>query len=89
MAPVVHELKRAAEKTGAVEPLVFVTGQHREMLDQVLAFFGIEVDADLEVMRPGHMAEAVNPYGDGTVARRIVQYLLPRHHAALLEDRRP
>ena len=53
MAPVVHELRRAAEETGTVEPLVFVTGQHREMLDQVLALFGIAADADLEVMRPG------------------------------------
>lgn len=53
MAPVVYELKRAAGETGAVEPLVFLTGQHREMLDQVLALFGIEADADLEVMRPG------------------------------------
>jgi UDP-N-acetylglucosamine 2-epimerase (non-hydrolysing) len=35
------------------------------------------------------MAEAVNPYGDGYAARRIVQHILPWHHAALLENRRP
>jgi UDP-N-acetylglucosamine 2-epimerase (non-hydrolysing) len=52
MAPVVHEL-RGTGIAGAVETRVIVTGQHREMLDQVLAFFQIEPDADLEVMRPG------------------------------------
>ncbi len=31
---------------------VAVTGQHREMLDQMLSFFGIKPDADLEVMQP-------------------------------------
>jgi UDP-N-acetylglucosamine 2-epimerase (non-hydrolysing) len=32
---------------------VCVTGQHREMLDQVLAFFDIETDYDLDLMRSG------------------------------------
>mgnify|MGYP001326316217 CR=1 FL=1 len=32
---------------------VCVTGQHREMLDQVLRLFGIEPDYDLNVMKPG------------------------------------
>jgi len=31
---------------------VVVTGQHREMLDQMLSFFGIEPDIDLALMRP-------------------------------------
>ena len=30
-----------------------VTGQHREMLDQVLEAFGVEPDHDLAVMKPG------------------------------------
>ena len=30
-----------------------MTAQHREMLDQVLSLFAIEVDADLDAMRPG------------------------------------
>lgn len=35
------------------EAKICVTGQHREMLDQVLELFGIVPDFDLDVMRPG------------------------------------
>src|SRR5687768_14501968 len=48
MAPVVAALKRAP----AIRTTVVVTGQHREMLDQVLNLFGIRPDIDLDVMRP-------------------------------------
>jgi UDP-N-acetylglucosamine 2-epimerase (non-hydrolysing) len=47
MAPVVHALDAAA---GAVESIVCVTAQHREMLDEVLALFAIEPDYDLNIM---------------------------------------
>lgn len=48
MAPVVLELqKRSSEFT----PLVTVTAQHREMLDQVLDIFHIKPDFDLNIMR--------------------------------------
>jgi UDP-N-acetylglucosamine 2-epimerase (non-hydrolysing) len=49
MAPVVLELKRRSEF--AVQ--VAVTGQHREMLDQVLAVFDIVPDFDLNIMAHG------------------------------------
>jgi len=49
MAPVVRRLQ--AEPGLEVE--LCVTGQHREMLDQVLALFDLAPDADLAVMRPG------------------------------------
>ena len=32
---------------------VCVTGQHREMLDQVLGLFSIQPDFDLNIMKPG------------------------------------
>jgi UDP-N-acetylglucosamine 2-epimerase (non-hydrolysing) len=49
MAPVVHEcLRRSSE----VEPIVCLTGQHREMLDQVTSYFGIKADLDLALMTP-------------------------------------
>jgi UDP-N-acetylglucosamine 2-epimerase (non-hydrolysing) len=35
-----------------LEPLVCVTGQHRQMLDQVLNVFGIVPDVDLDLMQP-------------------------------------
>jgi UDP-N-acetylglucosamine 2-epimerase (non-hydrolysing) len=49
MAPVVRECRCRADR---VEPIVCLTGQHREMLDQVTGYFGITADADLELMRP-------------------------------------
>jgi UDP-N-acetylglucosamine 2-epimerase (non-hydrolysing) len=52
MAPVVHVLNRRARAGAGVRPLVYVSAQHREMLDQVLDVFGIEPNADLDVMQP-------------------------------------
>lgn len=49
MAPVIHEFKKEKE----FETKVCVTAQHREMLDQVLDFFSIDADYDLNLMRPG------------------------------------
>jgi UDP-N-acetylglucosamine 2-epimerase (non-hydrolysing) len=46
MAPVIFALR---EQEG-LEPVVLVTGQHREQLDQVLDIFSITPDADLNVM---------------------------------------
>jgi UDP-N-acetylglucosamine 2-epimerase (non-hydrolysing) len=48
MAPVVLEFAKHPEK---VDLVVAVTGQHREMLDQVLSVFGITPDYDLAIMR--------------------------------------
>jgi UDP-N-acetylglucosamine 2-epimerase (non-hydrolysing) len=47
MAPVVHALRAARPD---VEPIVCVTAQHREMLDEVLHLFGIAPDIDLDIM---------------------------------------
>ena len=49
MAPVVKEL----EKRKNIESVVAVTGQHREMLDQVLKIFDIKPDYDLNIFKPG------------------------------------
>jgi UDP-N-acetylglucosamine 2-epimerase (non-hydrolysing) len=48
MAPVVLRLAR----TPGIEPLVCVTAQHRQMLDQVLSLFEIRPDIDLDLMQP-------------------------------------
>ncbi len=50
MAPVVKELQRRSEQ---FEVIVCVTGQHREMLDQMLSVFDITPDYDLDIMQPG------------------------------------
>ncbi|AZL73984.1 non-hydrolyzing UDP-N-acetylglucosamine 2-epimerase [Pseudomonas oryziphila] len=49
MAPLVKVLAR----TKGVESIVCSTGQHRQMLDQVLQLFAVPVDHDLDVMVPG------------------------------------
>lgn len=60
MAPIVRELEARPRQ---FDSRVCVTGQHREMLDQVLNVWRIAPDHDLAVMRPGqslsHVAAAV------------------------------
>jgi len=59
MAPVVLELR----KRGVFRVVTCLTGQHREMLDQVVEAFGLPVDHDLKIMRErqtlGHITSAV------------------------------
>lgn len=50
MAPLVKELQKQKER---IETVVCVTGQHREMLDQVLVIFDIKPDYDLNIMKRG------------------------------------
>ena len=50
MAPLVKEFQKNQED---FETIVCVTGQHREMLDQVLKIFDIEPDYDLNIMKQG------------------------------------
>ena len=65
MAPVI----KALESTAGIDSRVCVTGQHREMLDQVLALFQIKPDMDLNLMRPnqslaqltGQILENIDP----------------------------
>ena len=49
MAPVVMALRNSERCI----PIVCVTGQHREMLDQVMKIFDIKADYDLDLMAPG------------------------------------
>ena len=50
MAPLVKEFQKSPED---FETIVCVTGQHREMLDQVLHIFDITPDYDLNIMKQG------------------------------------
>ena len=50
MAPLIKEFQKHSD---AFETKVCVTAQHREMLDQVLDFFEIKPDYDLDLMKPG------------------------------------
>lgn len=50
MAPLVKEFQRYSDK---FKTIVCVTGQHRQMLDQVLELFEIQPDYDLDIMKQG------------------------------------
>ena len=50
MCPLVKEFKKYPEE---FETIVCVTGQHREMLDQVLKIFEVKPDYDLNIMKQG------------------------------------
>ena len=50
MAPLVKEFQKHPDK---FETIVCVTGQHRQMLDQVLGIFDIKPDYDLNIMKQG------------------------------------
>lgn len=50
MCPLVKEFQKHSDKFKTV---VCVTGQHREMLDQVLTIFDVKPDYDLNIMKQG------------------------------------
>lgn len=56
LAPVIKEL---AAQRPAVQPVICVTGQHREMVDDVLRLFEIAPDYDLDIMKPHQTASGV------------------------------
>ena len=66
MAPLFKEFHKNSE---FFETRVCVTAQHREMLDQVLDFFEIKPDYDLDIMKPGQ-----NLYG---LTSTIIESLKP------------
>ena len=76
MAPVVAKI-RAAED---LEPLVINSGQHREMIQQVIDLFELSIDVELKVMRPdqtlaGLTARLVDAIS-GTLAAHRPDYVL-------------
>ena len=50
MAPLVKEFEKHVDE---FQTIVCVTGQHRQMLDQVLQLFDIKPDYDLNIMKQG------------------------------------
>ncbi|WZL88444.1 UDP-N-acetylglucosamine 2-epimerase (non-hydrolyzing) [Salinimicrobium sp. 3283s] len=69
MAPVILELKK--QNLGFK---VCVTAQHREMLDQVLNFFGIEPDYDLNLMQPDQNLNSLSALILKNIDKVIEQY---------------
>ena len=76
MAPVVNELRRFSH---LAKTLLVSTGQHREILHDSLAAFGLNVDADLEIMTPGQTLAGVT-----SKAVTGLDALLERHQPAMV-----
>lgn len=76
MAPVYLALQRSSVLT----PFLLSTGQHREMLRQALASFGIEPDHDLSLMAPGQDLVELT----GKVLNAVYRFLLERRPSAVL-----
>lgn len=55
MCPLIKEF----QKDNDIEIYICLTGQHREMLDQVMADFGIKPDYNLNIMKQGQTLEAI------------------------------
>lgn len=73
MAPVVRALEARGE---VVEARMCLTGQHDELVDQVLEAFGMVPDYDLEIMRPGQdLYDVAHACLDGL--REIIRDLQP------------
>ena len=72
MAPVIHAL----QSDPAFVPSVVLTGQHREMVDELLPVFGVRPDLDLDLMRSGQSA--------GHIVGRVISELTEHWR-----DRRP
>ncbi|MCS7249840.1 MAG: UDP-N-acetylglucosamine 2-epimerase (non-hydrolyzing) [candidate division WOR-3 bacterium] len=58
LAPVIQELRKESNKK-FFESYVCITAQHREMLDEVLKLFKIQVDYDLDIMEPNQTPRLV------------------------------
>ena len=74
VAPVVQAMQRSDH----LDPLVVVTGQHREMLDQVNSLFGITPDHDLDIISSRQSLE--------DITTRTLQGLAPRQLLVFLDE---
>ncbi|MEW7979450.1 MAG: UDP-N-acetylglucosamine 2-epimerase (non-hydrolyzing) [Candidatus Sedimenticola endophacoides] len=65
MAPVIKALEQHSE----LQPVVCITAQHRQMLDQVMKLFEIEAEIDLDLMQPNQNL--------ANLSARIMQQITP------------
>jgi len=71
MAPLFHELKRDAN---SFEVKICVSAQHREMLDQVLDFFSIKPDFDLNLMQPNQSLSGLTQVALYGIQQVLIEY---------------
>ena len=77
MAPVIFELRKHSDE---FEPVVISTGQHRQMLDQVLQVFDVGADIELDLMCPNQTLSGLTcrilTAMDGLLAEKPVDCLI-------------
>lgn len=73
LAPVLRELDKRADE--GIQSLLCVTGQHRQMLDQVIGLFGLHPDFDLDVMTADQ-----TPAGAAAAILSGLDPILREHH---------
>lgn len=78
MAPLVKEFQKYPEQ---FQTIVCVTGQHREMLDQVLQLFEIVPDYDLNIMKQGHLTSSLRT--PKFFVKEFSYFLMPCHQHGL------
>ena len=76
MAPVIQAL----EAHPRLRPVVCLTAQHRQMLDQVMDFFGLQADHDLDLMQPGQSLNLLA----GNILQALAPVLVQERPAAVL-----
>jgi UDP-N-acetylglucosamine 2-epimerase (non-hydrolysing) len=69
MAPVILRLRRV----GLDAVRILATGQHRSLLDQALADFGLAADVDLDLMRPDQTLADLTARGVTALSRAFVE----------------
>jgi UDP-N-acetylglucosamine 2-epimerase (non-hydrolysing) len=70
LAPVYHELRR---RDARFEAEIYVTAQHREMLDQMLRGFDMAPDVDLDIMQPEQTLTDVTTRALGALQQTFAQ----------------
>lgn len=70
MGPVVQELQKHPHQ---IKPVVCVTAQHRQMLNQVLTLFGIEPDINLALMEDDQIPSSLTARGMTALTKALVQ----------------
>ena len=70
LCPLVVAMRNAG---GDLQPHVCVTGQHREMLDQVLDIFGVKPDVDLALMQPNQTLGGLTSRAIGAVDAYLLE----------------
>ncbi len=71
LAPVIL----ACQRNAGISPIVCSTGQHREMLDQVLGYFEIKPEIDLGLMKPGQTLSGLTAACIESIDRVIVDQM--------------